>query len=53
LEPLYGILLAFIILGKRPGLRILAGGVIIVAANVAAGFLHKKNKMYTGLMSNL
>ena len=42
LEPLYGILLAFIILGERPGLRTLAGGVIIIAANVAAGFLHKK-----------
>ncbi len=42
LEPVYGILLAFIILGERPGLRTMAGGVIIIAATVVAGVLHKK-----------
>ncbi len=42
LEPLYGILLAFVILGERPGLRMIAGGLIIIGATVYAGFVRGK-----------
>ncbi len=36
LEPAYGIALAFLILGERPGGRALAGGVLLVAAAMIA-----------------
>jgi drug/metabolite transporter (DMT)-like permease len=36
LEPVYGIALAFALLGEVPGLRTLAGGALIVAAAVTA-----------------
>jgi len=36
LEPVYGILLAWLLLGERPGMRTLAGGVLIVGAALFA-----------------
>jgi len=36
LEPVYGIALAFALLGEIPSLRTLAGGVLIIAAAVTA-----------------
>ena len=36
LEPVYGIALAFVLLGERPDARVLAGGVLIVAAALVA-----------------
>lgn len=36
LEPVYGIVLAFVLLGETPGPRMLAGGALIVAAAVVA-----------------
>ena len=32
LEPVYGIILAFLLLGETPGIRTLAGGIIIISA---------------------
>jgi drug/metabolite transporter (DMT)-like permease len=36
LEPVYGIALAFLLLGERPGARVLLGGALIVAAALVA-----------------
>jgi drug/metabolite transporter (DMT)-like permease len=36
LEPVYGIALAFVLLGERPDARVLAGGVLIVGAALVA-----------------
>jgi len=36
LEPVYGIALAFLLLGERPGARVLLGGALIVAASLVA-----------------
>jgi drug/metabolite transporter (DMT)-like permease len=38
LEPVYGIILAFILLGERPSLRTVAGGLVILGAAVAISF---------------
>jgi len=38
LEPVYGIILAFCILNETPGMRTLAGGLIIIGASIAASF---------------
>ncbi len=38
LEPVYGIILAFFILHETPGMRTLAGGLIIIGASIAASF---------------
>ncbi len=39
LEPVYGIVLAFFMLGEVPALQTLAGGMIIIGTTVAAGWL--------------
>ena len=36
LEPVYGIALAFVLLGERPGVRVLTGGALIVGAALVA-----------------
>jgi drug/metabolite transporter (DMT)-like permease len=38
LEPVYGILLAFILLDEVPGARTLAGGLVIITATILAGY---------------
>ncbi|MEA1967375.1 MAG: DMT family transporter [Thermodesulfobacteriota bacterium] len=43
LEPLYGIILAFFILNETPGLKTVAGGILIITATTIAMSLHKKN----------
>lgn len=43
LEPLYGILLAALLLNEMPTLRTLAGGAIIITATTLATRAHKKN----------
>ncbi len=45
LEPVYGILLAFIILGEHPALRTLAGGIIIITVTAFAVLHHKTRLM--------
>ncbi len=37
LEPVYGIILAFFLLNEIPGVRTLAGGVVIIGVTIAAG----------------
>jgi drug/metabolite transporter (DMT)-like permease len=43
LEPVYGIILAFFMLNEIPRLQTLAGGTIIIAATILAGYLNSKN----------
>ncbi len=42
LEPVYGIALAFLILGETPGPRTLAGGMVIIGATLAAGLISRR-----------
>lgn len=41
LEPVYGIVLAFFLLGEIPEFTTLAGGILIIGATVAAGYFSK------------
>ncbi len=41
LEPVYGIILAFFLLNEIPGVRTLAGGVVIIGATIAAGIFSR------------
>jgi drug/metabolite transporter (DMT)-like permease len=41
MEPVYGILFAFILLGEVPDVSTLIGGVLIIGAVISAGFLEK------------
>jgi len=43
LEPLYGIVLAAILLNEIPNLRTIAGGTLIITATSIASMVHKKN----------
>lgn len=42
LEPVYGIILAYFILGEIPGIRTIAGGIVIIGTTVASGYLSAK-----------
>ena len=44
MEPVYGILFAFILLGETPDLSTLVGGVLIIGAVIGAGVLEKTKK---------
>lgn len=47
LEPVYGIFLAFFLLGEIPELRTLGGGILIIGATVAAGiFSHSERRQH-------
>nr|WP_321397710.1 DMT family transporter [uncultured Desulfobacter sp.] len=41
MEPVYGILFAFILLGEKPDVSTLVGGVLIIGAVISAGLLEK------------
>nr|WP_319492661.1 DMT family transporter [uncultured Desulfobacter sp.] len=41
MEPVYGILFAFILLGEMPDISTLVGGVLIIGAVISTGFLEK------------
>jgi len=41
LEPVYGILFAFLLLNEIPDLRTLTGGILIIGATIAAGLLSR------------
>lgn len=43
MEPVYGIILAFFLLGEVPDIRTLAGGIIIIGTTVAAGILSRSS----------
>ena len=45
LEPVYGIVFAFILLNEIPDLRTLAGGGIIIGATIAAGLLSRNTRV--------
>ncbi|WP_320040056.1 DMT family transporter [uncultured Desulfobacter sp.] len=46
MEPVYGILFAFILLGEIPNFSTLAGGILIIGAVISAGLLEKTKTRY-------
>jgi len=48
LEPVYGIILAFFILNKVPGLQTLTGGLVIIGTTVVAGWLSRRENTRQG-----
>jgi drug/metabolite transporter (DMT)-like permease len=43
LEPVYGIVFAFFLLNEIPGVRTLAGGLVIISATIAAGVFSRRS----------